>query len=167
MKCIIGARYNMLADVLRQRQIDTPLNPLNPSVDWGVERDPDSGAIIRDWTTDTNPTTVSVETLTVECTFTAITGTPQAATGAQERWGTNYTNIEAARMTFPANYVLTKRDRVTNIRTKAGVIVWKEEEELGVPTPTVFEVIGVVPIIDNYLNKHTQNMALLERAEVS
>lgn len=68
------------------------------------------------------------------------------------------------RIQFPADVVLSKRDRVWNIRNpKTDVPYWTEDEHDG--APTVFEVLGVTPIFDPFA-QHVENQALLQRAEI-
>lgn len=64
---------------------------------------------------------------------------------------------------FGPNVELSKRDRVYNIKGSNGLLIWKEEEYDG--AATVFEVLGVTPIVDPF-GRHIENHALLQRAEV-
>jgi hypothetical protein len=89
--------------------------------------------------------------------------------GTTERWGETYVDIDYCRIEFPARVLVTKRDRITNIRNRKGQILWLEEElgpdGEGKFRATVFEVLGVTPVVDPFGN-HTSNVAMLERAEV-
>lgn len=87
--------------------------------------------------------------------------------GTTERFGADFSNVDFVRIWFPANYVLTKRDRVTRIRDQRGNVIWLDEEirpQSGLYKPTVFNVNGVTPLIDPF-GRHTENVALLEKVE--
>jgi hypothetical protein len=89
--------------------------------------------------------------------------------GTTERWGETYVDIDYVRIEFPANVIVSKRDRITNIRNRKGQILWVEEELApdgeGRFKATVFDVLGVTPVIDPF-GKHSSNVAMLERSEV-
>ncbi len=70
---------------------------------------------------------------------------------------------------YSSSVIISRRDRLTNIRTaKTGDVVWIEEElgpVSGEFKATVFNVSSIVPIMDPF-GRHVENMALLERADV-
>jgi hypothetical protein len=74
-----------------------------------------------------------------------------------------YENIDFVKMNFPADVVITKRDRITNVTGPDGNVIWKEEEFSG--AATVFDVLGVTPVIDPF-GMLVENFALLQRAGV-
>lgn len=169
MRCLTGARFNMKADVLRQS--DNPKSVVDPTSSgvWVDRQDPLSGEIVRIWepvTTD-DPATPDVEVKTIKCMVRGIIGGGVRAAGTTESFDKDYQNIEFVRMTFPTNYVITKRDRITNIRNSKKQIVWKEEEnpQLGLYRATVFDVLGVTPVLDPF-GLVVENIALMERAEI-
>lgn len=171
--CITSARFNMLATVMRQYAADGDVTPDEGGY-YEFEQDPVTGAIIREWHL-ADPDEPAPSTITIPCAVRGITDGGIRASGTTERFGAEYLNIDWARMRFPAGYMLTKRDRITNIRSSdTGKILWVEAES-AVPTgqpneyrmyATVFNVNGVTPEIDPYGN-HIENIALLEKAEDS
>lgn len=85
-------------------------------------------------------------------------------TATTERYSTrgtlevaDYINFE-----FPAHEIITRRDRITDIRNSKGDLIWIEEESTNLPT--VFEVTGVTPVVDPF-GMPTKNFSLLERAD--
>lgn len=170
VKCLTSVRFNMKADILRQSNGES-----TPTADghWEDRQDPISLEIIRQWIpVGDNPATPTNEgTLasTFACLARGIVGTGLRGDGTGEQWGDLYIDIDYCRIEFPARVLLTKRDRVTNIRNRNGKILWLEEEVgpdiQGVFKSTVFDVKGVTPIIDPFGN-HTSNVAMLERASV-
>ena len=167
--CLTSARFNMKADILRQTNGTT-----TPSADgnWTDNQDPITGEIIRVWVpVGDDPTTGTNEGVnagTFACQARGIIDGGIRVAGTTERWGQTYVDIDYCRIEYPASVILTKRDRVTNIRNRQGQILWVEEE-LGFTNnafkATVFNVLGVTPVIDPF-GKHTSNVAMLERAEV-
>lgn len=172
VKCITSVRFNMKADILRQS--DGESTPTAEG-EWKDEQDPITGEIIRKWVpVGDNPTTPENEGALVGSMPVMARGIIDGGirvAGTTERWGETYVDIDYCRIEFPAKYILTKRDRITNIRNRKGQILWLEEElgrdnnGLGSFRATVFEVKGVTPLIDPFGN-HTSNVAMLERANV-
>jgi hypothetical protein len=176
--CLTSARFNMKADILRQS--DGQSTPTSEG-EWRDYQDPITGEIIRKWyPVGDNPATpddnegVNAGTMPVMARG-IIDGGIRVA-GTTETWGETYIDIDYVRIEFPASYILTKRDRITNIRDKKGHIVWLEEElgpedaDSDPDTPktfraTVFNVKGVTPVIDPF-GRHSSNVAMLERANV-
>lgn len=173
VKCITSARFNMKADILRQSDgLSTP----TAEGEWKDYQDPITGEIIRKWyPVGDDPTTPGTNEGVLGGTMPVmargiIDGGIRVA-GTSERWGQTFVDIDYCRIEFPAKYLLTKRDRITNIRNRRGQILWLEEEAgpnntlLGSYRATVFGVLGVTPVVDPFGN-HTSNVAMLERAEV-
>ena len=169
MRCMTSAKYTMLADVLRQAPTSDDEEPMVG--EWQTVQDPLSGEIVRVWVAaaDDNPDTPTIEALTIPCEVRGIIEGGIRVAGTTERFGEEYENVDFIRMKFSTAYILSKRDRVTRIRDKrTGAVIWKEEE-LGIDgvdfRATVFDVLGVTPIIDA-LGNYSENRALLERAQL-
>lgn len=143
---------------------------------WVDSQDPLTGQIVREWAPYEGDADISTETdvrvyKEIPCLVRGIVDGGIRVAGTTERFSNDYENIDFAKMWIPANIFITKRDRVTNIRTKDGRIVWKDEEFDDpfddVPaSATVFNVNGVTPLLDAF-NRHTENFVLLQRAEAS
>lgn len=173
--CITSTRFNMKADILRQSTVDLD-DVINPEDygHWEESQDPLTGDIIRVWVPDEiipdDPSTPEIETVYdfTDCLVRGIIEGGVRAAGTTEDWGDIYSSVELVRMWFPAKKIITKRDKVFNIRNSKNEILWKEEEmgaSAGVYRATMFEVLGVTPVIDPFGN-HIENYALLERSEV-
>jgi hypothetical protein len=145
----------------------------SPSGRYEYQQDPDSGALIRVWVADTDnvaETVAQIERGVAEGRRFKlqargfVDGGIRVA-GTTERWSSrgDIDTVDFISIKFPASVVLTRRDRVTDIRNSKGVLLWKEEEFDN--SATVFEVLGVTPITDMYGNLIEQS-ALLQRAEV-
>lgn len=169
--CLTSARFNMRADILRQ-DYTVPVDPEEPTGEWTYVQDPESGEFVRVWQSNPpsdNPDTPDVNEgevalVTFKCEARGIIDGGIRVAGTTERFDKLYENIDFVKITFPANVRLTKRDRVTNIRNNRGEIIWKEEELPSSP-PTVFDVMGVTPIVDPF-GKHIESFALLERSQL-
>ena len=166
--CLTSARFNMKADILRQHNTD-PVNPSEPTGEWTIRQDPDSGEIIRVWQSATavdNPATTDEDEglESFRCIARGIIDGGIRVAGTTERFSDLYENVDFIKITFPARTRLTKRDRVTNIRDPKGNIIWREEEQPSAP-PTVFNVMGVTPVIDPF-GRHIESFAMLERSEI-
>ena len=157
----------MTATVLRPGGSVVNPTPNSPSGHYERQQDPDSGAIIDVWVPDdVDPSTPEVEVGTFPCTARGIISEGVSAAGSTEDWNRrgDYENIEYVKLTFPKNVLITKRDQITNIRDASGKLIWVEDE-YDVNRATVFNVNGVIPILDAF-NKHIENVAYLKRAEV-
>lgn len=157
--CLTSARFNMKADILRQSaETETPEG------EWVISHDPDSNEIIRVWEPNDNAEPNPDSQLTTfKCIARGIVTTGLNAQGTGEKFGELYDASDFVRINFPPNVRLTRRDRVTNIRDAKGNIIWVEEERTD-GAPTIFQVMGVTPVLDPF-GKHIENSALLERAE--
>ena len=169
VKCLTSVRFNMKADILRQSSGSS-----TPSADgkWEDQQDPITGEIIRVWVPiPDDPDTPENESslLGFPCMARGIIDGGIRVAGTTERWGETYADIDYCRIEFPSRILLTKRDRVTNIRNRKGQILWLNEElgpdGQGKFQSTVFDVLGVTPVIDPFGN-FTSQVAMLERAEV-
>lgn len=166
MRCLGSSRFNMLVDVVKP--VGAPLNPTpgNPGT-WVTQQDPDSGAVIRVFIPDnlTTPNVVEGNVLKdVRCMVRGVIDGGIRVAGTTERFSEIYESADWSKITFPPGVPITKRDVITNIRDLNGNIIWREEEIPGSP-PTTFNVMGVTPIV-NPFGRHSESLALLERAEV-
>lgn len=168
--CLTSARFNMYATVLSQGDWipDDPLDPTSPIGHWENRQDPDTGEIIRVWVEegeDIDPDTPGVQSRKIPCIVRGIVDGGIRVAGTTERYtpGGQYESADWAKMSYPSNITLSKRDRITNVTDRRGRVIWKEEEFSS--APTVWNVNGVTPIVDPF-GIHIENMALLERAEV-
>lgn len=167
MGCVIGAKYNMKATLIR---ISTGVEH-NDEPGWHYEwkQDPDSGAMVQVEVEDDISTPDVDESIDGLVDFEAqirgvIDGGIRVA-GSTETFDKIYTAVEWVKMAFPPNFTITRRDQVTNIKeSKSGKIIFVEEEGRG--GPTVFNVMGVTPIMDPF-GQHVENFTLLQRAEIN
>lgn len=120
-------------------------------------QDPDSGEIKEVWT-------ILPSGIGIYCAFHGILDGGIRVSGTTERFGAIYENIDWAKMNFGPFEKIDKRAQITNVRNLSGTVIWREEEMAGSP-PTVFDVQGVIPVVDG-LGRHTENVGLLQRHEV-
>jgi len=161
----------MVCDVIKPA--GAPENNNNLTVgdsSWEYQQDADSGAIVKRWV-DNSVTSVNEQRgglimPNVELMARGVIDGGIRVAGTTERFGNQYVNVDFVKATFGAGTSITKRDQVTNIRSKRdlGVAVWREEEISGFP-PTTFNVMGVTPVFDPFSNL-VEYAVLLERSEV-
>lgn len=168
--CITSARYSMVCDIIKPA--GAPETNADPSQEmWEYQQDPDSGAIVKRWKDDTSTLNINERKdalLIPDVSLMArgvIDGGIRVA-GTTERFGNEYQNVDYVKATFGSGTSITKRDQVTNIRSKRNLMVpvWREEEISGYPA-TTFNVMGVTPVFDPFSNL-VEYAVLLERAEV-
>jgi len=162
MRCLTGARFNLLATVLSQGSYGTATT----ATTFVGRQNPVTLEIERDWDTDTDKVLAGVQEVHFPLIARGIVDGGIRVVGTTERINPDgvFTSEDYVRIQYPASIEISKRDRVYNIRDpKTGVAIWKEEEFDG--EPTVFEVLGVTPILDPF-GQHVENQALLQRAEV-
>lgn len=171
-RSIIGARYTMRATILRPTDPEAEPVDTGTAGQWVAKQDPMTGEIIRVWEPipQDNPTTPTDESFTTNdiwCMARGIVDGGIRAAATTESFDDIYRNVDIINIWVPKKYRITKRDRVTNIRTKDGTILWRDEEfeATGEVRATVFNVNGVIPVLD-FGNRHIDNFCLLERAEV-
>lgn len=160
--------------------LDTDPDPeidLDKYGNWTKSQDPLTGQVVRVWQPfpdlpSTPNVNESVTYATFPCIARGIVDGGIRVAGTTERFGDTYENIDFVKMWTPPHIMISKRDRVTNIKDPRGHIMWADEEfndrMAEVPAPpraTVFNVNGVTPLF-NAFNRHTENFVLLERAEV-
>jgi hypothetical protein len=168
MRCITSARFNMTATVLTQDEL--VIDSTNPDGSvvghWENKQDPETGEIVRVWIVeDTDPVTPGVQEKKVKCIVRGILDGGIRVAGTTERYTPQgiLESVDFVKMQFPASVIITKRDRVTNIANRKGIIIWREEEFDN--APTVFDVQGVTPVVDPF-GTLVEWTALLQRSEV-
>lgn len=173
MRCLSSAKFTMMADILRQGSqgvlgLPSVIDPTTGG-SYVEQQDPLTHEIVRKWVPainvpdNINTPNVNESTLgSIPCEVKSIIEGGIRVAGSTERWGELYENVDYVRMRFSPKYFISKRDRITNIRNKKGVI-WVDEET-GL-RPTEFEVLGVQPVTDAFGN-HVENVAMLQKAEV-
>lgn len=180
MICLTGSMFNMTALVLRQGGVSEEPEGVNEEGSengrYEYVQDPISGSFERVWVPETGPVAPEdqkpfkfdpnkpMEGRRILCSARAIMEGGIRVTATTERYSTrgtlaieDYINFE-----FPADEILTRRDRITDIRNSNGDLIWIEEESTSLPT--VFEVTGVSPVTDPF-GIPTKNFSLLERAD--
>lgn len=180
--CITSNKYEQTATLLRQGY--HPDDPVIGSDDilpegstttgnYVTKQDPITGEIIRVWEpapsgVEDDPGTEGVNEshFTFECQARGIMTGGLNTQGTAERWTSKgtYENVDFVEMQVAPEVVITKRDKVTNIRNSRGEIVWREEE-YGTMSPTVFDVRGVMPSLDPF-GSLVEWYVLLERSEI-
>ncbi len=176
--CITGIRFNMSATLLHQND---PYSPGDIDIDqygtWVDSQDPLTGEIVRVWKQyEDIPSTPEIDeavTLgTIPCLARGIVDGGIRVAGTTERFGDTYENIDYVKMWLPPHILISKRDRVTNIRDASGRVRWIDEEFIDprdVPDPgkyaTVFNVNGVTPLFSAF-NHMVEQFVLLERITV-
>lgn len=168
--CLTSARMTMRCSIIKPSAApeSNPAYDQNPADNWEYYQDPDSGAILKRWVDDVTTPLVDesrpgrvIHDVPLIARGVLTSGIQGA--GSTERFDDIYTNVDWIKATFPKNVNITKRDRVTNISSK-GQLVWQEEEMSGYPA-TVFDVMGVTPVLDPF-NNVVEKAVLLQRSEV-
>lgn len=167
-RCLTGAKFTMLADVYRQTASDK-----TTTGDLGTHEllyNDITGSVDRKW----KPVVQESDEQTafsIKCQ-----GNPIVNKGSTIGRSTNekfmsgeYEQSDYIYLTYPASYTLSNRDRITNVRNAiTNKVIWVDEEkdadESGIFPSTVFEIIGITPIVDLFGN-HIENRALLGRAD--
>lgn len=159
----------MLCDIIKPA--GSPENNVNPDdSSWEYQQDPDSGAIVKRWSDDLNTTTTNERRSgliipNVPLMARGVIDGGIRVAGTTERFSETYENVDWVRATFGPRTSITKRDQITNIRSKRdNDLVWREEEISGAPA-TVFNVMGVTPVFDPF-SRLVEFAVLLERAEI-
>lgn len=170
----------MSATVLHQNQDYSPAVDgdidLEEYGDWVRSQDPLTHEIVRVWKpkVPTYPSgsgggsgAVTVYD-TIPCIARGIVDGGIRVAGTTERFGDTYENIDFVKMWIPSHVIISKRDRITNIRDPRGKIIWVDEEFSDpavdeTPRATVFDVNGVTPLF-NAFNRHTESFVLLQRS---
>lgn len=101
-------------------------------------QDPDTGAIIKEWNyVDSMPCYAKG----------VVSNSTSARSSDKQTFDNKYHNLQMVQIRTLNK--LNIRNKITNIRTKNGEVIWTE---LDYPsdTPTVFEITGVTPITDPF-----------------
>lgn len=132
---------------------------------WTERQNPYTLEIERTWVDLDSDAAAGMQPTTFKCIARGVVEGGIRVAGTTERYtptgvldSADYVVIQ-----FGTQVELSKRDRVYNIKGSNGLLIWKEEEYNG--AATVFEVLGVTPIVDPF-GRHIENHALLQRAEV-
>ncbi len=174
--CLTSIRMSMSATLLHQNDEYNPY-PIDPDDfgEWANSQDPLTGEIVRVWIPfpddeDTPDVNETVTIGTIPCIARGIVDGGIRVAGTTERFGDTYENIDFVKLWVPASVRISKRDRITNIADKNGVIQWRDEESASPDTDitsvraTIFNVNGVTPLFDAW-NVHSESFVLLERAD--
>jgi hypothetical protein len=68
--------------------------------------------------------------------------------GSSEKTGERYENTE--RIIIETKYKTSKTQRITNIRNDRDEVIWFELISNNYDTPTIFDVMGVTPVLDPF-----------------
>lgn len=159
--CLTSVRYAFICDIVRPGVGD----PGAVDAVTRLVQDPDSGALVN---ADAEPikgapvTALNVIKDVPLFAESVLDGGIRVA-GTTERFGPVYEAADWVKANFPKTAPITRKDRITNIRTGDGTVVWREDEIPGRP-PTEFTVNGVAPVI--FMGKVVEYDVLLERAQV-
>lgn len=166
VRCLTGARFTMVAEVLRWQGISTGDADDVTSGNWDTFQDPITGEVLNEWVPGTvdNSTTPDRDEYeavrTIDCLARGIVDGGIRVAGSTERFGDMYENIEFAKLWVPQRVKLFKNDRITNIRAKrGGEVIWQEADG----SPVIFNVNGISPLFDAF-NRPVEKFILLERA---
>lgn len=164
--CITSARFQMVCDIISPHSAPAPENQSGGEGHWQWEQDAESGSIIQVWVKD-DPSTESIEGTVIKDVRLFAEGVLDGGlrvAGSTERFAQIYENVDWVMAVFPKDTRITKRDQVHNIRNaRSGEVLWVEDEITGTP-PTLFEVMGVTPVL--FLGKVIEKSVMLKRAEV-
>lgn len=173
MRCLRSPLYSMEAEILHWEGVTEgdPEETVGQGT-WESYQDPITFEILNRWVPanlDDPDTTLVDESggfvKTIPCMARGIVNAGIRAAATTESFGDTYQNVDFIKLKIPPYVTVTKRDRITNIRETAdGRILWRNEESDG--AATVFNVNGVVPIMDSF-NHLIEWVALLERADGS
>jgi hypothetical protein len=148
MACLSSAKFSMMADVVKEGG-----SPDSPGGEWIIIQDPDSGAIIREWVSETS--TITVMCLAKAAITTGIRGA--------ENLSETYENADWVRMSTGFHENISLRDKVTNIRSTQGIPLWTERDVTDNP-PTIFDVVRISPVVDAF-GGVLEALVLLKRAD--
>jgi hypothetical protein len=98
---------------------------------------------------------------TIECMARGLGNLRGKDFGTADSWKELYRKEDFLRI--KTMYHVTDTMRVTNVRDANGEIPWLEDSDSG--TPTVFDVVGVTPVIEPF-GTHLEYDVFLDRSEV-
>jgi hypothetical protein len=158
-----------LADVLKQAGEFDYVITTDEEGEHQVKQNPRTGALEREWVPLVNDNDEPPKIVSVQCDVNGILDGGIRVAGTTERFDKEYNNVDFAHMWFPKRFIVTKRDRITNVRTaRTGEVIWREEEldkVDGEYPATIFNVLGVTPVKDAF-GQWIENRALLARADL-
>ena len=163
--CLIDAKFNMTAKVL------SPQSSVADSSGHYVNvQDEDTGEIRQVWVADQDAVEAGEQSRFIRCMVRPVVTNGVTGGGSMEHFSPSgiHEVMEFIHMKFPANVVLTDADRISEIRNDQGVLLWAEEKSNKDPSTfksTVFDIVGVAPIIDPF-GTHVENLAYLKRVGV-
>lgn len=99
------------------------------------EQDPTTGAVTRRW----------VYSKRITCHIDIISSTGASTPDNDKSFGKKYNEVEQVRM--KSKDQLSKRFRITNIKNRAGEILFIEQDKIDSP-PTIFEIKSYHPRLD-------------------
>jgi hypothetical protein len=161
----------MVATVLNDYRTGDDLDEVVTGGHWETYQDEDTLSIKKRWVEDvtyvnTNPGQTwdsKASRFDIECTVRGFSEVGfRSSANTEAFYDGVYKAFEVVQITFPAKYVLNRRQFITNIRARNKQILWLEEET---GLPTIFEVQGVTPQFDPF-GRHIDNMAVLKRSDV-
>lgn len=160
MGCLASAKLNMLLDILKVSSSPEATG----GGSWQYIQDPTTGAIERKWVADDGTATPQTGIIKdVPCLARGILTAGIRGAADTQSFSAVYQNVEWIRVYVSADTNISKKDRVTRIRDRAGNVAWKEEESDGTP-PTIFNVMGITPIPGPF-GQIVELQVLLKRAE--
>lgn len=136
--CLTSSRYTMTFDLYAL----------------SVTQDANSGAVERTWSIATVGGTPQEG---LSCS--ARNASPNAIGASSEVFSELYSSSDFISVTMSTDVAITKRHRITNIKDADGNFVWKDDNS----SPMMFDVQGIVPIIDPF-GKHVENKVLAQKA---
>lgn len=120
---------------------------------------------ISDWDFETQTSNDRWETVQtdVPCNAASFVNGGIKGNGTTEKWDEGlYISDDYLRLKTKG--ALQKSQRVTNIRSLDGEVVWKEEEFNN--EPTLYNVDGSAPVTDPFSGKALEFVSILSRAEI-
>ena len=103
-----------------------------------VSQDENTGSLIKVWGYKT----------TTPCLARGYISQTGRTGGSSEKVGERYENTE--RIIIETKYNASKNQRITNIRNEKDEVIWFELINNNYDTPTIFDVVGVTPVIDPF-----------------
>lgn len=83
--------------------------------------------------------------------------------GSSEKVGERYQNVDY--LTIETEDKISKSQKITNIRNQQDEVIWFELVGNNYESPTVFDVVGVIPVLDPFGSIMSYNISV-KRSEV-
>ena len=99
---------------------------------------------------------------TIKCRAVPYINTGLKSAAINERFDKTYENVEFIRL--KSTEQLNKRQRITNIRTVNGEVLWADDDSTNMPT--IFNVDGCSPAPNFFTGEASEYSARLSRADV-